>query len=148
LSEEVKKNLKDQEFYNSGTLLIEFSRGGECSYKDALNRFDPEVLKSSAILYMEVDGAESWRRNEARYQEKLKHSILAHKVPRETFDTFYSFDDWDALTGKKRDGELDLQGVRVPFVTMNNTPESTDPGVLAPRYGDALNRLMDVFNKR
>lgn len=148
LADEVKKYFEDKKFYEHGTLLIEFSRGIKSPYRDALNRFDPEVLKKAAILYMEVDGAESWRRNEARYQEKLKHSILAHKVPRQTFDAFYTDDDWEALTQSKRSGELQLRGVSVPFVTMNNCPESTDPNVLAPRYGNALSRLMDLVKNR
>ena len=38
-------------------------------------------------------------------------------------------------------GWLDINGLRVPFVTMNNEPESTDPAVLEARYAAALGRL-------
>ena len=68
----------------------------------------------AAIFYIKVSREESWRRNVARYQEKLKHSILAHMVPRETYDHFYDVNDWDELTGGRPSGWLDVNGVRVP----------------------------------
>jgi hypothetical protein len=34
--------------------------------------------------------------------------------------------------------------VPVPFVTMNNEPESTDPAVLEQRYASALGRLWEL----
>ncbi len=139
-----RKYLSNADFYNDGTLLIEFSRGGEKPYASSLARLDPKIYERAAILYIEVTGQESLRRNEARYQEKLKSSILAHKCPDEDMARFYKEDDWPQLTEAKRDGFLTLAGVRVPFVTMNNEPESTDPVVLGPRYGAAL----DVLWKR
>jgi len=101
----------------------------------------PEVLAPAAIFHINVSREESWRRNMARYQEKLKHSILAHMVPRETYDYFYDVNDWAALTGGAPSGWLAFNGVRVPFVTMNNEPESTDPAVLEARYAAALGTL-------
>ena len=55
--------------------------------------------RAAAIFYIDVSREESWRRNVARYQEKLRHSILAHMVPRETYDYFYDVNDWADLTG-------------------------------------------------
>lgn len=133
-----KKYRKEQ------TLLIEFSRGGENGYREALNLLSPEVLKKAAILYIQVSFEESWRRNVARYEEKLKHSILAHMVPRETMEKFYKVDDWKELTGEKETGYIECHGIKVPFVTMLNEPESTDPEVLDLRYGSALKRLMQL----
>lgn len=126
------------------TILIEFSRGGEVPYKLALHRFDPEILKRASILYIEVSHAESVRRNNARYEEKLKHSILAHKTPDEDMKRFYSEDDWPQLTDSKREGLLEINGVRVPFVTLHNEPEIKDPVQLAERYAPALARLMEL----
>jgi len=140
-----KKYLFNPSFYKEGTLFIEFSRGCDYTYRNALNRFDPEILKRAAILYVQVEPKESRRRNDARYQEKLKHSILAHKTPDEVMDKFYSYDDWNELTEGKNGGKLELNGVLVPFVTMNNEPESKDPQVLSERYGKALNQLWHLY---
>src|ERR1035437_665717 len=79
-------------FYRDATLLIEFSRGGVDGFGRALGMLDPQVLAPAAIFYIQVSREESWRRNVARYQEKLRHSILAHMVPRETYDYFYDTD--------------------------------------------------------
>lgn len=147
LSFEIKKKyLADNNFYRENTLLIEFSRGGEKPYKPALDRFDPEIFRRAGILYVEVAGEESLRRNEARYREKLKSSILAHRCPDEDMRRFYRDDDWPTLTEGRRDGFLTLAGVEVPFVTMNNEPESTDPVILGPRYGAALSKLWQLKN--
>ena len=136
------------EFYIENTLFIEFSRGGESPYSAALGGFDPKVLNRAAILYIEVTREESFRRNEARYREKLKHTVLAHKCPEPNMKRFYSEDDWPKITGGKASGYVEAAGVRVPFVTMNNEPESTDPQVLGPRYGDALERLWELWSEK
>jgi hypothetical protein len=141
-----KQYLSKPEFYKDGTLLIEFSRGCDYKYADALGNFEPDILNRAAILYIQVKPEESRRRNDARYQEKLRHSILAHKTPDEVMDKFYSFDDWTELTGDRPSGMFTLNGVSVPFVTMNNEPESTDPEVLSGRYGEALNTLWKLKN--
>jgi hypothetical protein len=62
-------------------------------------------------------------------------------VPPETYDYFYDTNDWDELTGGRWSGRLSLSGINVPFVSMNNEPESTDPAVLEDRYAAALGRL-------
>lgn len=129
---------------HDGTLFIEFARGGEKAYEKALEKLVPQILKSSAILFVYVDYAESCRRNEARYREKLQHSILAHKVPDETMKNFYQTHDWLDLTQNKESGRINIQGFRIPFVTMNNQPELTDPAALDKRYGPALRRLKEL----
>ena len=142
-----RRYLGRDDFYGRHTLLIEFSRGGEKPYGPALARLGREIFERGAIFYIEVSGGESVRRNEARYREKLKHSILAHKCPDEDMERFYREDDWPRLTDGRRDGFLTLAGVKVPFVTMNNEPESTDSAVLGPRYGQALNRLWELYTR-
>lgn len=134
----------DEAFYENHTLLIEFARGGERPYVGALKRLSPEIYERAAILYVDVTGEESIRRNDARYREKLKHTVLAHKCPDEDMARFYRDDDWRELTRGRPSGFLELRGVKVPFVTMLNEPESTDPAVLGPRYGDALERLWEL----
>jgi hypothetical protein len=135
-------------FYRDSTLLIEFSRGGANGFGSALNMLDTEVLAPGALFYIKVSREESWRRNVARYQEKLRHSILAHMVPRETYDYFYDTNDWDELTGGKPSGWIEIKGVTVPFASMNNEPESTDPRVLEDRYAAALGELWSLRSSR
>ncbi len=142
--ETAERYLSRPEFYNDGTLIIEFARGGEDGYRHALSRLSKEILQRAAILYVSVDFEESWRRNVARYEEKQKHSILAHMVPRETMDVFYSIDDWAKLTDNCPDGTIDVKGTAVPFVTMSNVPELTERDALAKRYAPALKRLMEL----
>ena len=136
-----EKYLGRTDFYDQATLLIEFSRGGKHAFGRALSMLDPAILEQAAIFFIHVSREESWRRNVARYQEKLRHSILAHMVPRETYDYFYDINDWEELTRSEPAGWLDIGNLRVPFVTMNNEPESTDAAVLEERYAGALGRL-------
>jgi len=140
-----EKYLNHPDFYNDHTLFIEFARGNKPSFKDALEALKPEILKRAAIFFIYVTREESWRRNVARYQEKLKHSILAHMLPRQTFDYFYSDHNWLELTKNEPNGYLMVQGLKIPFVTMNNEPESIDPVVLKKRYGDALTKLFELY---
>ncbi|MDO8526073.1 MAG: hypothetical protein Q7T03_00125 [Deltaproteobacteria bacterium] len=141
---EFAKNYSGNEaFYKDSTLFIEFARGGDNAYAKALGGLSPEILKQSAILFVLVSYEESCRRNNARYQEKLQHSILAHKVPDETMQIFYQTHDWLKLTDNKESGTLTINDVKVPFVTMKNEPEITDPVLLDQRYGAALSRLKE-----
>ena len=141
----VNRYLDDDAFFLDHTLLIEFSRGGERPYAGAFERFSPEIFNRSAILYIDVSAKESARRNEARYREKQKHTVLAHKCPDEDMNRFYRDDDWSDLTDGRASGFLEIKKANVPFVTMGNEPESTDPAVLGPRYGDALERLWELW---
>lgn len=142
INSETEKLLKrENNFYDDKTLLIEFSRGSNSAYKNALNRLSKRILERSAIFYIKVSFEESLRRNDARYKEKLKHSILAHKVPDEEMRQYYNVDDWGEITDGRESGYLEIGGVKVPFVTMENEPESKDPKVLGPRYEEALRRL-------
>lgn len=143
-----KRYIKKPEFYDKKTLLIEFSRGGDDGYAHALPRLSKEVLDRAAIFYVKVSADESWRRNVARYEEKLSHSILAHMVPKRTFDTYYKTEDWDRFTGARESGKIEINGVPVPFVTMNNEPELPAGPEIAKRYKDALEKLFELYNTR
>jgi len=136
-----EKYLGRPSFYERGTLLIEFARGRDDGFRRSLERFNPEILRRSAILYINVSFEESYRRNSARYQQAQKESILFHKVPDRDMYGFFRENDWEELSGGAADGRVTLAGVTVPFVSMLNEPESTDADVLGPRYAAALGRL-------
>lgn len=140
--------LEHPAFYKDGTVLIEFARGVDDGFRDSLELFDPEILRRAAILYIKVSFEESYRRNNARYREGQEESILFHKVPDRDMLGFFRDNDWAAITGDAPDGWLDLRGVRVPFVSMPNEPESTDSAVLGPRYAAALQRLLALTRAR
>jgi hypothetical protein len=135
-------------FYEDGTLLIEFARGVGDGFRNSLERFRPEILSRAAILYIQVSFEESFRRNSARYKPGQEESTLFHKVPDRDMLGFFRDNDWAAITGGAPDGRLDIAGVRVPFVSMNNEPESTDPAVLRDRYARALGRLLELYRTR
>lgn len=138
------KYLANPSFYDAGTLLIEFARGRGDGFNESLARFSPEILRRAAILYIQVSFEESFRRNSARYRRGQEESILFHKVPDRDMLNFFRENDWEALTGGAPDGYLQVAGVHVPFVSMNNEPESTDPLVLRQRYAAALGRLRQL----
>jgi hypothetical protein len=135
-------------FYDDGTLLIEFARGRDDGFRESLERFRPEILARAAILYIDVSFDESFRRNNARYRKGQEESILFHKVPDRDMLGFFRENDWAAITGGAPDGGLTLAGVHVPFVSMPNEPESTDPVILRDRYARALGRLLDLYRTR
>jgi hypothetical protein len=53
----------------------------------------------------------------------------------------YGTDDWGDLTGGAPRGFLAVGDRNVPFATLANEPESTDPAILGPRYRTALDAL-------
>jgi hypothetical protein len=135
-------------FYDEGTLLIEFARGVGDGFRESLERFRPDILSRGAILYIQVSFEESFRRNSSRYKPGQEESILFHKVPDRDMLGFFRDNDWAEITAGAPDGWLTLAGVRVPFVSMDNEPESTDPLVLRGRYAGALGRLMELSRTR
>jgi hypothetical protein len=142
------RDLARPEFYRDGTLLIEFARGVGDGFRDSLQRFRPEILSRAAILYIDVSFEESYRRNAARYRPGQEESTLFHKVPDADMLGFFRDNDWARMTGGARHGYLELSGVCVPFVSMDNEPESSDADVLGERYSAALGRLMDLYRTR
>jgi hypothetical protein len=144
--EAASRYISKPEFYQEGTVIVEFARGGKDGYARALPKLSKDILERAAILYVQVSFEESWRRNVSRYEEKMRHSILAHMVPRETMEAFYKLDDWTTYTDGRPEGTLDVNGIEVPFVTMNNEPELTERGPLADRYGPALSKLWKMYS--
>jgi hypothetical protein len=148
LNREVQARCLDHpETYRDHTVLDEFSRGSEQGYRSALAELDPAILAHGAIFYIAVSFAESWRRNVARYDEKRRAGILTHMVPHEGMERVYGSDDWPDLTTGPA-GYLQVGTVCVPYVTMDNEQESTDPAVLDRRYGAALEQLWKLTQGR
>ncbi len=140
-----EKYMKDPHFYDDHTVFIEFARGAvDSGYKRAYNTLNEEILKGSAILYINVSYEESRRKNEARYEEALKGSILAHKLPDESIERFSSKTDWKELTGGKESGYITIKGIEIPFVSMLYEPELKSGPELDERYSRALTTLKSL----
>jgi hypothetical protein len=151
LSTEVKeKFLSNKEFYEKNTLFVEFARGRKKVYYHTFNDlFDKEVLQTSAIFFLDNTFEESMRRNEVRSTAGDKNqSILHHKIPVETMNAYYQEHDWHELTDKKPFGYIEMQGLKVPFVTVWNIPESHDFKVLEERYGAPIIKLWELYQNR
>jgi hypothetical protein len=143
----VAELLADRTALSHRTLIIEFSRGGEPGYAEALKQLSGQILSRAVILYVSVSFEESRRRNIARYDEDGKNRILTHSVPGEELEQTYGQDDWFDLAPDP-EGILDVDGICVPYVTMSNEPESTDGEVLDERYHKACHRLYTLWRKR
>ena len=131
------------------TVLVEFARGlQDGGYAHALSKLSDEILQDASIVFIWTTFEESCRRNEARYQEKMKHSVLAHKVPEEDMKRFGEKTDWLELTKNEQHGYISVRGHKVPFVTMNNMPELKPGPELKARYQQALQELWKLFSTR
>jgi thymidylate kinase len=150
LIEKINRRVEQQfalpERFDRRSLIVELSRGGPTGYADALAELSPSILERAAILYVSVSFEESRRRNIARYDAKLRDGILTHSVPHEEMRRTYGIDDWDSIAGETH-GTIEVQGIRVPYATMRNEPESTDPLVLRERYASALSPLYDAWRE-
>ncbi len=140
----LKKKYLDNKDFNieDNTIFVEFARGmADGGYRHVYDLLDDELLKRSAILYVQVSFAESKRKNEARYKEWAKGSVLSHSLPEESLLRFSESDDWEELTGGKESGYINIRGIDIPFVTMPNEPELKSGPELDARYSRALSLL-------
>ncbi|MEA3238824.1 MAG: hypothetical protein U9Q94_03465, partial [Candidatus Bipolaricaulota bacterium] len=144
LDQQIEEAISPPESLANETLIVEFARGGERGYADALTQITPKILKRAVILYVSVSFEESWRRNVARYDEKRRSGLLTHSVPRAEMEATYGIDDWFNIAPASH-GTITVNGLNVPYVTMNNEPESKDPQVLGPRYRTALDAVHSAW---
>lgn len=147
LIEKLNQRIEREPVLPGRTLLVEFSRGGEGAYRKALARLSRRALERGAILYLDVSFEESWRRNQARYDRDRRGGILTHAVPWEEMERTYRTDDWRELAPEPA-GYLEVQGARVPYVTVANEPEPLTPDDFADRYRPAFEELYRLWKKR
>ena len=141
-------SLTNPSFYNDGTLFVEFARGHKDAYKRAFPIFEKDILEKSAILNISVSFEESCRRNCSRSTASCEQGVLQHRVPKDIIEGYYKENDWRELTEGKEKGYLELKGVQVPFVTMNNEPElAPDSSEIIARYKTALNELFELYDR-
>ena len=144
-----KKLLEEPAFYEAKTLFIEFARGREGAYRTALNLLDNGILEKTAIFYLDNTFEESMRRNTVRSTDSdTRQTILHHKTPIEVMEYYYETHDWYELTDKKESGFVEAKGIKIPFVTVWNMPESHVFSLLENRYGPPLQKLWELYKNK
>lgn len=147
---EYPKKLRDDEnYHDTHTLIIEFSRGSEHGgYTDALPHLSEEILQRAAILYINVPYEESLRKNRRRFNPDKPDSILEHGLPDEKLERLYKEDDWATLT-KPNDAFVTVKGIQVPYAVFENADDVTTdtPSLLAERLEETLVKLWERKNQ-
>jgi hypothetical protein len=144
ISLEYQKLMRD---FKGDTVIIEFSRGSEHGgYRNAFNHLSELILKSLAILYVDVPWEESLRKNRARFNPDRPDSILEHGLSDEKLEKMYRDTDWHALIASKSD-LITIKDVEVPFVIFDNADDVTtaQSAELGIRLESTLAKLWSTF---
>ncbi len=145
---EYKKRLqKDPLYHDRFTTIIEFSRGSEHGgFTRAFQNLSLEVLKSSAVLYIDVSYKESKRKNRLRFNPLKPDSILEHSLPDSHMETLYKDSDWEAFSSPDPDF-LHIQGIKIPYAAFENEDDvTTKQGeALGERLEEALKHLWALY---
>lgn len=148
ISLDYKKSMRDiGNKAENVTHLIEFSRGTEHGgYKEAFKHLSEELLKDSAILYVNVTFEESLRKNRKRFNPDKPDSILEHGLPDEKLERLYKLFDWEEVTAGTTT-HLNINGIDVPYVVFENMPSKTDdPALLGPALDDVIGKLWEIYH--
>lgn len=138
------------DYHASRTTIVEFARGVEHGgWQAAFPHFPAEMLRRSAILYIDVSWQESLRKNRRRFNPERPDSILEHALPDEKLTRLYRDSDWSEFSA----GDLTavtIAGVRVPYVVFENEDDVTT--ARGPALGDRLEatlaRLWNLYTQR
>ncbi|MGC9530136.1 MAG: hypothetical protein ACP5G2_05925 [Candidatus Bipolaricaulaceae bacterium] len=144
LVEKLNRALEGQPLLPGRTLVVEFARGGAGAYRRALAALSPRALARGGILYLSVSHAESSRRNRSRYDRSRRGGILTHGVPEVEMERTYLADDWQSLAPDDR-GQVEVEGQRVPYVTVVNEPEPRTREDFVRRFQPALETLFELW---
>ncbi len=146
---EYPKRLREANYHDVKTLIIEFSRGSEHGgYTEALQHLGEDILNRAAIVYVNVPFEESLRKNRRRFNPDRPDSILEHGLPDDKLERLYKEDDW-AEFSKSNPEFVTINGVDVPYAVFENEDDVTTdtPSLLAERLEDVLQRLWNLKNK-
>ncbi|MEN8171655.1 MAG: hypothetical protein ABFS03_02140 [Chloroflexota bacterium] len=145
-----QKKIRDKlNYHQHKTVIIEFARGTEHGgFARAFQHLSQDIAKKLAILYVDVSWGESLRKNKARFNPDRPDSILEHGLPDEKLERLYRHVDWHEISASNPQF-IDIQGVQVPYVVLNNEDDVTTQGgeKLANRLEETLNRLWDLYEE-
>jgi hypothetical protein len=144
-----KKLAREPSLLQDHTVIVEFSRGGENAYENALGHLSDELLQRAALLYIDVSFEESLRKNRRRYRPDQADSILYHSLEDAKMERYYKVNDWESLAHGQDEGFIDVRGQRIPFGVFHNEPEKTlDPELLGAALRDVTGRLVKLFTAK
>lgn len=144
-----KKLAREPFLLQDRTIIVEFSRGGEQGYENALQHLSDELLRHAALLYIDVSFEESLRKNRRRFRPNQADSILYHSLEDAKMERYYRVNDWQHLSRGQDDGFIDVRGQQIPFGVFHNEPEKTlDPELLGPALRDVTGRLAKLFTAK
>jgi hypothetical protein len=144
-----KKLARNPSLLQGHTVIVEFSRGGENGYENALQHLSDELLQHAALLYIDVSFEESLRKNRRRYRPDQADSILYHSLKDAKMERYYKINDWENLSHGHDDGFIDVRGQRMPFSVFHNEPEKTlDAELLGSALRDMTGRLVKLFTAK
>jgi hypothetical protein len=144
-----KKLARDPFLLQGHTVIVEFSRGGENGYANAMEHLSDELLQHAALLYIDVSFAESLRKNRRRYRPDQADSILYHSLEDAKMERYYKINDWENLSHGRDNGFIDVRGQRVPFGVFHNEPEKTlDTELLSSALHDVTGQLVKLFTAK
>ncbi len=141
ISLEYSKKLRDEDYHDTRTAIIEFSRGSEHGgYRSAFQHLSDAILEKAVIVFINVPWEESLRKNRKRFNPERPDSILEHGLPDEKLERMYREIDWEEVSAESPT-HVTIKGHRVPYVVFDNMPSKTDdPALLGPALDDVFAR--------
>ncbi|MFZ1730904.1 MAG: hypothetical protein WBQ23_00600 [Bacteroidota bacterium] len=149
ISLEYGKRLRDDDYHDRFSAVIEFSRGTEHGgYASAFQHLSDAILEKAVIVYINVSYEESLRKNRKRYNPARPDSILEHGLPDEKLERMYKVVDWEEVSSASPT-HITIKGHPVPFVVFDNVPSKTDdPALLGPALDDVFTRAQELHTER
>ena len=141
---EYQKLMRD---FSGDTVILEFSRGSEHGgFQRAFAHLSEEILRTLAILYIDVPWEESLRKNRKRFNPERPDSILEHCLPDEKLEKMYRDTDWHDII-RDQPEKLTIKGIDVPYVIFKNADDVTSAqgSELGERLETALNTLWSRY---
>ncbi len=141
ISLEYGKRLRDEDYHDRFSAVIEFSRGTEHGgYASAFAHLSDAILEKAVIIYVDVPYEESLRKNRKRFNPARPDSILEHGLPDAKLERLYREVDWEEVSAGSPT-HITIKGHRVPYVVFDNMPSRTDdPALLGPALDDVFAR--------
>ena len=145
---EYPKRLRQENYHDQHTLIIEFSRGSEHGgYTEAFQHLGDEILKHAVIVYVNVPFEESLRKNRRRFNPDRPDSILEHGLPDEKLKRLYKEVDWEKFS-EADPNYIPIRDLKVPYAVFENEDDVTTntPALLAERLKETLAKLWEGQN--
>jgi hypothetical protein len=145
ISLEYGKMLRDENYHETHTAILEFSRGSEHGgYRSAFQHLSDEILDRALIVFINVTWEESLRKNRKRFNPARPDSILEHGLPDAKLEKMYRTIDWEELCADSPT-HVTIKGRQVPYVVFENVPSKTDdPALLGPALDEVFARAREL----